>query len=293
MGRFLAYFGHINIDVTLKVPNIPREGSVDVSADTQVNGGTLGNFCYVASKLGLQFDPYAAVAMSTHDKYIQELKALDLDIQHIEVFDNARGPTCYIASDGSRQAAFISQGPMNEWKPSETFDHSQGYEYVHFSTGPSKEYLKLAKKSGISRVVFDPSQEIYKYSEHELDEFISLSSMVLCNEVESDTVFPFLRDDHGKIVIVTRGSKGVELYHSGQQFIFSTIRRENTYDTIGAGDAFRAGLYAGLYRRMPIQEAVKAAIVTASLAVLKPIPQFSSDWKEVSGMISQVQTNVK
>lgn len=293
MGGFLAYLGHINIDINLRVERIPEEGSVDVKNDSQVNGGTLGNFCFVASKLGLDFDPYAAVALSTHEKYIQELEALNFDLRHVEIFQQSRGPICYIANDGSKQAAFISQGPMNDWKPSETFDFSRNYEYVHFSTGPPKEYLKLAKMCKSSKVVFDPSQEIHKYSESELAEFISLSTMILCNEFESRRVFSLLGKEQGKTVIVTRGSNEVELQHSGQRYFFSTIKREDVYDTIGAGDAFRAGLYAGLYRGMPIQESVKSAIVAASLAVLKPIPQFSSDWKEVSGMMKQVPMHIK
>lgn len=292
MGDFLAYLGHINIDINLRVDVIPQEGSTDVQKDTQINGGTLGNFCYVASRLGLPFDPYAAVAQSTQEKFLQDLSNRGLNLEHVQVFPEGRGPICYIANDGTTQAAFMSQGPMDEWKVSDTFDLAHNYEYVHFSTGPPEEYLKLARKCVSSKIVFDPSQEIRRYSDDMLSEFFSLSSMILCNEFESRRVFSMLGRDHGKTVIITRGSNEVELHHSGQRYIFSTIKRENVYDTIGAGDAFRAGLYAGLYRRMSIQEAVKMAIATASLAVLRPIPQFSSDWKEVSGMMADVPMRV-
>ncbi|EQD36007.1 ribokinase-like domain-containing protein, partial [mine drainage metagenome] len=200
----------------------------------QVYGGTLGNFALIASRFELDFDPYAAVSSETHSDYLKLLASRGLNLDHVKVFPNSRGPFCYIASDRNNQLAFINQGPNIEWKPSLESSLFDGYRILHFTTGPRHEYLKIARRSSAD-IVFDPSQEIYLYSEKELKEFISLSKIVMCNEQEYDLIKESVDFSDPPTIIKTMGSRGVQVLDNGGTVTIPARKVDNHYDTVGAG----------------------------------------------------------
>ncbi len=253
--KFLAYFGHINIDIIMNVARIPDEGSVNVKEYRQRYGGTAGNFAIVASKLGFPFDIYSAVSSMTHSSYIDYMKKSGINTDFLTVSDNDYGPVCYIASDGSKQVAFIYQGPMETWKPGIKDD----YTYIHLGTGP--KYNDLIRIKG-PNFIFDPSQEIYKFSADELRYFYENSYLSMFNEKEFSIFMKKTRiEKPEKPIIVTRGSQGVTVFESGRANNFPAI--ESHGDTVGAGDAFRAGFYYGLYRKYDVMRSVFSGTVAA------------------------------
>ncbi len=286
MKTFLAYLGHLNIDIIFNVPKLLSSGSITVENETQVYGGTLGNFAMVAAKLGLDFHPYAAVSSETHSSYLELLSSRGIDTSHVKVFDGVRGPFCYIASDRNKQLAFINQGPNRDWKPSLDNGLLDGYEILHFSTGPREEYLELARKTG-ARIVFDPSQEARLYNDREMKEFLSLAEIVMCNEQEYELMSPSMSKDTPKTVIKTLGARGVEITNEGRKIEIRGKKVENIHDTIGAGDAFRAGFYAALYREKRLEKAVEAGIFTASAAIEAPIFDFSLRWDDIEKLLDK------
>lgn len=283
-GSFLAYFGHVNIDVLMKVPSFPRSGSVGVDSISEVYGGTAGNFGFVSSKLGLRFDIYSSVSSRTHLQYLEKLKQDGISTSHITIDDERMGPICYLVSDSSEQIGYIYQGPMDHWKPSVNFGE-QEYDYVHFSTGPPKEYIKVAKKvKGKSRIVFDPSQEIsFKYDGDELRTMLDLADIFMGNvrEVElMQKMSGFSIDDllaEGKSVIATNGSKGSMLYYRDQKVGVLPYLAGTPKDTTGAGDAFRAGFYFGLSKGLKIREAMAVGSVVSAESIVHGIGNFTPD----------------
>jgi len=265
--KFLAYFGHINIDVLISVDSIPREGSVNVKDLKQRFGGTAGNFAMIAQRLRIPFDVYSAVGMKTHRDYLAMIDGMGIDTGHVEKFGDESGPICYIATDGKRQVAFMHQGPMEKWKPQLTDE----YEYVHFSTGPN--YLAIARNIR-SRIIFDPSQEIHRYSGDELREFHELSYMSIFNEHE----YRVFREMTGlsspkTTTIVTNGERGSSLFMDGKRYDFPAI--PSSGDTVGAGDSFRTGLYLALYNRRSMEKAMIYGTIIAHHVIDDGIENFS------------------
>jgi sugar/nucleoside kinase (ribokinase family) len=283
--KFLAYLGHINIDIIFRVPKLVSSGSVPIQEERKVYGGTLGNFALIASRLGLDFDPYAAVSSETHSGYLDLLKSRGVNLEHVKVFDDTRGPFCYIASDRNDQVAFINQGPNLVWKPSLENSLIDDYRILHFTTGPRHEYLKIAKRSN-SDIVFDPSQEIYLYSKSELKDFISLSDIVMCNEQEYELIREQIDPRDAPIIIKTMGSRGVEILNHGSNVFVSARKVDGHYDTVGAGDAFRAGFYTAYLRYNDIPKAVKYGTIVASEAIRLPVVDFNEPWSEIEAIFS-------
>ncbi|WP_297217962.1 carbohydrate kinase family protein [Thermoplasma sp.] len=265
--KFLAYFGHLNIDVLIHVDSIPREGSVNVKDLSQRFGGTAGNFAMIAKRMNIPFDVYSAIGMKTHTEYYHKLMEMGINTDHIERYENESGPICYIASDGKKQVAFMHQGPIERWEPA----IKDEYEFVHFSTGP--KYLELAKSTR-SKIVFDPSQEIGKYSAEELIEFYERSYISIFNEHE----FKVFREKTGikptkNITIVTSGEMGSHLYAEGKKIDFPAIPSNG--DTVGAGDSFRAGIYLAIYLHRSIERGMIYGTIIAHHAIDEGIQNFS------------------
>ncbi|MFG1460589.1 MAG: carbohydrate kinase family protein [Thermoplasmataceae archaeon] len=281
MKKFLAYLGHINIDIVFNVPKLESSGSVPILEEKQVFGGTLGNFAMVASSLGLDFDPYAAVSSETHMEYLDFLRSRKIELSHVRIFDGERGPFCYIASDKNNQLAFINQGPNRVWKPSLEKDLENGYDIIHFSTGPRYEFGRIAEKTK-AKIVFDPSQEIYLYNDDEIDYFLSRSYIAMCNEQESQRLNPYIRKYPQLTVIKTLGKTGVEVSHNGKSEILKAFSARKIYDTVGAGDAFRAGFYASLYRKNSLTESIRYGMFVSSIAISEPLKDFRMTWKEIT-----------
>lgn len=270
----LAYFGHVNIDRILTVNRIPSEGSQPVVATSEVFGGTAGNFAIVAAKLGLAFDLYSAVSTGTHGKFISYLESLGVDPKFLSVTDGY-GPVCTIVSDGREQIALMDQGPMLSWTPSSSFRFGNEYDWVHFSTGPPDEYLKIAQKlAGKTRIAFDPGQEVhYRYDRKQVSDFLELSDLVLCNRSELSKMSSILGVPEDRILdslpdtIVTSGERGVDFKISGKIGHMNSVPVTKVADTVGAGDAFRAGFYFGLAAGKEIMQSINIGQMVASTVI--------------------------
>lgn len=282
--RFLAYFGHVNIDISLRVGSLPTSGSVKVDSVSENFGGTAGNFALVSSRLGFPFDLYAAVSRKTHETYLKKLEEIGVRTDHIFIDNGVAGPMCYLVSDGSDQIAYVVQGPMESWKPSAGFKGEE-YEYVHLSTGPANEYIRIAEKAhGRSKVVFDPSQELsYHYDRNSVLEMLANTDLFIGNshemEVLRDKFGIALQDlrQMGVQVIVTHGRDGSTFYGGGTEFSMPAFKAGIPRDTTGAGDSFRAGLYLGLSRKMQMKDSLAIGSVVAAHAITGRIVDFAPD----------------
>ncbi len=282
--RFLAYFGHVNIDISLRVGSLPTSGSVKVDGVSENFGGTAGNFALVSSRLGFPFDLYSAVSRRTHESYLKKLEEMGVRTDHILVDSGLSGPMCYLVSDGLDQIAYVVQGPMESWKPSFGFKPGE-YEYVHLSTGPASEYLRIAERAhGRSKVVFDPSQELsYNYDRNSVLEMLAYTDLFIGNSHEMDV----LRDKFGIVlqdlmqmgvqVIVTHGKDGSTFYSGEEEFTVPSFNAGTPRDTTGAGDSFRAGLYLGLSRKMQMKKSLAIGSVVAAHAITGRIMDFTPD----------------
>lgn len=69
-------------------------------------------------------------------------------------------------------------------------------------------------------------------------------------------------------VMLTRGQRGV-LWASRNGIVFMPALHVNPIDTVGAGDAFNAGLAVGLSEGLSVAEAIALGVTTASLSTEK------------------------
>ncbi len=297
--KFLAFFGHLNIDVRISVPRLPKYGeSVNVKSLSENFAGTAGNFAFVAKSLGLKFDLYSAVSKNTHSKFIKVLRERNINTDNIEMFDNEMGPICYLPSDGNEQIAYMYQGPFYKWEPSKYFEYDN-YRYIHIGTGPAEEYIKIVNKNTESKVVFDPGQEIwYIYNSEKATKIIDKSYMIMMNNNEFNHLLKMInktRDElleKVKYIIVTQGSNGTVLYSDNQEKHFPSINTEEIYDTIGAGDSFRAGFYSSMVNNYSIEDSIITGNITASYAIRNKIIDFNMSYDKILNKLDEFKNEI-
>ena len=278
--NFLAFFGHLNIDVVMRVPSLPCRGSVNIQRHEENYGGTAGNFAVVASSLGVPFHLYSAVSRNSHGKFLEFLDSRDIDTEHIYISGDY-GPICYSATDGKDQVYYIYQGPMDEPFSKAVLKEDSEYRWIHLGTGPQDDYINVAENIK-GKKVFDPGQEIsYRYSRDDIIRMASASSLWILNEHELSVASKILGVPEGQVIdmtpetIVTRGASGSTLYGPNGRTEIKSRKSKVVFDTIGAGDAYRAGFYLGIYRGLDTAHSCAVGSIVSGLAVQKPLREFN------------------
>ncbi len=158
---------------------------------------------------------------------------------------------------------------------------------------------KLARQSGV-KTILNPAPAV-NLSGHDLSDIFVLTP----NETEgriclglapddaiSDTeVAGQLLDLGAENVILTVGERGA-IWTSGAGSKAFPALKVDVIDSVGAGDAFNAGLAVGLSENRPLTEAIALAITTASLSTQKreTIESYPNR-AEVDKRLSEVDTN--
>ncbi len=275
MNRVL-YFGHVNIDVLLRVSGIPSRGeSTEVVKMSERIGGTAYNAYKGLKSLGVPVDIFTVVGQDFEEK---------LDGY---VIRGERTPMCWIVTDGKEQTAFVYQGL---WKNKQRLNLDlrvlENYSHIHFSTGNPHFYLRVALRAReLGKIIaFDPSQEIhYIYSKDIFKRMLSLSNFFFCNEREYEKALEFAPELlKRKIVIRTEGARGASLYSPTKGWRYFPAYKVDVVETTGAGDSFRAGFYAALYHGYSIEDAIKAGNWVASRVVSSSSTYYTGRWEELS-----------
>jgi sugar/nucleoside kinase (ribokinase family) len=276
---FLGVYGHVNVDYILEVETLPGEDqTVPVQRELMRLGGTGGNIARAAQSLGVPTALAAYVGDDFPPQFRQSLaeSGIELvDLRHVP------GPTPKIwilTTKSGKQSGVIEQGVMGDGLERPRLDYTMlGAQWVHFTTGPPDLHYVVARdasKAG-KKVSFDPAQEThYRWSDRTFERFLDESDVFFCNEAELARALEKLNYgdprqllDHTDAVVVTRGAQGVELLRDKKPVKVPAcpLRSAAPADTVGAGDVFRAGTYAGLHAGQALESALRWGAAAAAL----------------------------
>jgi adenosine kinase len=102
--------------------------------------------------------------------------------------------------------------------------------------------------------LYDPSQQVLRLEGSELARDMEGAHFLFCNDYEFGLISKktgwrleqILK--HVKVLVVTRGREGANLYTNGHEVFIPTVPEEEIVDPTGVGDAFRGGFLAGYAR---------------------------------------------
>jgi len=260
--NFLGVYGHVVLDHILAVPKLPAaESTVRVLDRNRYFGGTAGNIARMAARLGVRTAVASFVGADFPPDYRAALEEDGVDLADLRLVRGATTPSAWIftAPDG-RQATVIDQGPMWEAHRRRTPEHAvRSSQVVHLGTGRADYHLKVARLATRlgKTIALDPSQELsYAYTRSSFLALLRHARLFFGNEAEVRLALRYagLREPrdllaHVEQVVMTLGRKGSLVYTRAEGVHrIPRIRPRRLVDVTGAGDAYRAGFYAGMSR---------------------------------------------
>lgn len=284
---FLAVCGHTNLDILMRVKDLPQAGrSTPVLERVTARGGNGANIAIHAGSLGVPVRLWSRVGGDFPDAWREDLARAGVDLRCLVVEPRMPTPTCFIFTDLlDRQAFAVDQGPMAAMgehpPPPELIEGMPRGAWLHLATGDPLAYASIAdaaSKAGI-RVALDPGQELsFRYGPRELEGLLAFTDLLFLNEAELRTACEILgfgmAEDLLRLVdavVVTRGVKGASLYRVGAKTVHANaFPVERAVDPTGAGDAFRAGWYAALHAGEPWEGALRWAQAAGAAQVRHP-----------------------
>lgn len=280
MRPFLTVYGHVCLDQIMSLERFPEANtSVDIVEKHRYFGGTGANIATVAASLGVPTALVSYVGSDLPDEFRRSMESRGVDLSEVETVDGYETSTVMIVTDEEQnQVAFVYQGPMRDM---DDFDlltaRASESSIVHISTGRPGYYLRLMERlrSSGKEISFDPAQEIHHiWSAETFPRGISLADTFFCNANELRTALRYLGMERpeellGKVktVINTRGGEGSIAYTADGARSVLAARPGAIVDPTGAGDAFRAGYYAGRYYGHPLEECLAYGNAAASFAL--------------------------
>ena len=260
--NFLGVFGHVVLDHILEVPRLPvPDRTVRALGQETHFGGTGGNVARVAAKLGVPTALASFVGEDFPAEYRAGLAADGVDVTDLRIVRGATTPAAWIfTAPGGRQTTVIDQGPMWDAHTRPVPAHTvRSAQIVHLGTGRPKYHLRVARLAARlgKTIALDPSQEItYAYTRTSFLALLRHAHLFFGNEAETRFALKFarLREPRDLLryvdqVIVTRGRRGsVVITREDGTHRIPRVPPRRVVDVTGAGDAYRAGYYAGMSR---------------------------------------------
>jgi len=282
---FLCVYGHTNLDHLLALKDLPeRNTSSNVISKKSYFGGTGANLATMASALGVPTSLVSYVGRDLPPEFRRLMESKGVMLDELVEVDGQETPTVWIATDEKEdQVAYVFQGAMaNMGSYPIQVKGAKDALAIHLMTGSPDYYLKLLARPDMlrKRRGLDPAQEIHHVWDAErFQKALGFTDMLFCNRNELATALRYagkespeelLESYRGMQVIVnTLGGQGARIYGRNEVLDVPAAKVE-VVDPTGAGDAFRAGFYAGLYRGKSWLECGVLGSAAASFVVSSP-----------------------
>jgi adenosine kinase len=239
-------------------------------------GGTGANIAWNLRLL--KQDPLLVASVgSDSGEYLKHLTTGGVDTSHIEVLEKYLTATGVCCTDGKQNQFwfFCNAADSHGTWP----DLSR--ERTHISYGivaPRNPKIMLQAMRWCAKnkipAIFDPGQEILRFTEEELKEAASLATGIICNTYEWDVLSSHLKKKEENLIaeglaflIITKGSDGHTQYRSDGTENIGRCDAASFANPTGAGDAFRAGLLTGLTAGWSFRDSGRLGAALASFVV--------------------------
>ena len=261
------------IDDIIVVPSEAIRANTDTDASiTQTLGGSAGNMASWAAGSGADVTFIGCVGSVDELRVKEQFAQYNVDAQ-LQVSETKPTGKLVVLVEGASRSMLTDRGANKELSLEPlTTEYLSDFAYV-FLSGYSlfgraeneiRDFIERVQEAG-ALLVLDPGSTGYikDFGITEFKKAINGVDFILPNEEE----FQLLTTEPSHICIVTKGSKGVDLYIEGMLINSYEAEKVVAVDPTGAGDAFAGALIAFLANGEELTVAISKAIKTAAKAV--------------------------
>ncbi len=227
-----------------------------VESMTRQRGGVAPNIAYSMALLGTRPRVMATVG-EDFEEYRAWLEAKGVDTSLMQVVPGVFTASFFATTDQSNaQIASFYPGAMGHAGSQSIKDLPSKPELVLVSPNEPGAMTKFAAESRELEIpyLYDPSQQVLRLEGAELARDMEGAQFLFCNDYEFGLISRktgWSLDqmlDHVKILVITRGKDGADLYAGNGTVHIPTVPEDEMVDPTGVGDAFRGGFLAGYSR---------------------------------------------
>ncbi|MCZ2126957.1 MAG: carbohydrate kinase family protein [Anaerolineales bacterium] len=227
-----------------------------VNGMSKQRGGIAPNIAYTMALLGEKPRVMATVG-EDFEEYRAWLNAKGVDTTLMKVVPDVFTASFFATTDeGSAQIASFYPGAMGFSASQSLKELNQKPDLVTVSPSAPEAMMKFpaeCRELGIP-YLYDPSQQVLRLEGEEIARDMEGADFLFCNDYEFELISKKTGWDlnqilsHVKVVVITRGKDGADLYSDGEVVRIATVPEEKIVDPTGVGDAFRGGFLAGYAR---------------------------------------------
>ena len=227
-----------------------------VDGMTKQRGGIAPNIAYSMALLGEHPRVMATVGEDFSD-YRSWLESKGVDTSLMEVIPGEFTASFFATTDRiSAQIASFYPGAMAHSALQSIKDLERKPDLVIVSPSAPEAMMKFPAECRELDIpyLYDPSQQVLRLEGHELARDMEGAQFLFCNDYEFGLISKktgWSLDqilDHVKVLVITRGKDGADLYLGGDSVHIPTVPEDEIVDPTGVGDAFRGGFLAGYSR---------------------------------------------
>ena len=237
-----------------------RLGSISLSflvdSMSKQRGGVSPNIAYTMALLGEQPRVMATVG-EDFEEYRAWLESKGVNTSLMKVVPGLFTASFFATTDNaSAQIASFYPGAMGVASSQSLNDLPGKPDLIVVSPNAPDAMTKFcAEARGLGlKYLYDPGQQVLRLEGAELINDMEGAHFLFCNDYEFELISKktgWSLDqmlDHVKVLVITRGKDGADLYMGGESVHIPTVPEKEIVDPTGVGDAFRGGFLAGYSR---------------------------------------------
>ncbi len=241
------------------------------------HGGCAGNIAYSLKLLG-ENPMIMTVVGYDFDEYEKWLIDHNIDISLVYRSERMLTASAFIMTDKEQdQLTIFDPGAMSSVIKEHKLDKKIVRDVTAALISPDTpdRMIKCADECRSLNIpyIFDPSQQIGMFENADLLNAAKSAEVLIVNEYESKLMVKKLGIDRDELMslsptyIETRGEKAFFIKDGYNDFSIMPVKPDHLIDPTGCGDAFRAGILAGLRRGYKIDKAAKMGALTATYSI--------------------------
>lgn len=268
MTERVTVAGHIAIDFVFNIPYHPEKNhSIFIRNKERYFGGGAANIAVGIAKLGCRSELLAAVDRNFESSdYYDYLRKQGVGLR-LKKFDGEIAQAYIFNDEGNDQVSYFY------WGVSENMEHMEpdAVDTVHIAPSHPEFACRMAENARF--VAFEPGQDIPRYDRKKMSFVMENTDILFCNIFELKRIEKLVGMERKRMaermdMVVTEGSDGSTMYHNGRAKKIPAVKTR-VVDPTGAGDAYKAALWAGLMHGMDMETSCRLGSTAASMAVKK------------------------